>query len=174
MITEYVWKKGIFTDPLLQLRTWRKVAWSGACRRRLSHWSTPSLRWRRREGRIGGDVGSYVKYAIAAVYDDWREEKKNSSRLLQAFRRPSQYMYKFSWRIRVFSIFRSTDKWNVYDFTSVGTEIGCGENSIMRVHTVDLGLVTIKLEIHAYIGHTYLFFENKCLITGSKCFYKRF
>ncbi len=34
--------------------------------------------------RIGGDVVSYVKYAIAAVYDD---EEKNSSRLLQAFRR---------------------------------------------------------------------------------------
>ena len=41
-----------------------------------SHWSTPSLHRRRRKGRIGGDVGSYVKYAIAAVYDDWREEKK--------------------------------------------------------------------------------------------------
>ncbi len=35
----------------------------------------------------------------------------------------------------------------MYDFTSVGTEIGCGENSIMRVHTVNLGLVTIELEI---------------------------
>ncbi len=40
--------------------------------------------------RIGGDVVSYVKYAIAAVYDD--EENKKSSRLLQAFRRPSQYI----------------------------------------------------------------------------------
>ena len=80
MIIEYVWKKGIFTDPLLQLRMWRKVVWSGACRRRLSHWSTPSLHRRRRKGRIGGDVGSYVKYAIAAVYDDWREERKKIRR----------------------------------------------------------------------------------------------
>jgi hypothetical protein len=94
MIIEYVWKKGIFTDPLLQLRTWRRVVRSGERRRRLSHWSTRSLHWRRREARIGGDVGSYVKYANAAVYDDWREEKKkNSSRLLQAFRRPSHDMH---------------------------------------------------------------------------------
>ncbi len=38
------------------------------------HWSTPSLHRRRGKGLIGGDVDSYVKYAIAAVYDD--EEKK--------------------------------------------------------------------------------------------------
>jgi len=50
MIIEYVWKKGIFTDPLLQLRVWRKVVWAGACRRRLFHWSTPSLHRRRRKG----------------------------------------------------------------------------------------------------------------------------
>ena len=53
------------------------VRWCGparACWRRLFHWSTPSLHRRRGNGRIGGDVVSYVKYAIAAVYDD--EEKK--------------------------------------------------------------------------------------------------
>jgi hypothetical protein len=86
-------KKRNFYRPPLQLRTWRKVVRSGAPRRRLSHWSTRSLHWRRREARIGGDVGSCVKYANAAAYDDWREEKKKiSSRLLQAFRRPSQYI----------------------------------------------------------------------------------
>ncbi len=77
MIIEYVWKKRIFTDPLLPLRMWRRVVRSGEPRRRLSHWSTRSLHWRRREARIGGDVGSHVKYAYAAAYDDWREEKKN-------------------------------------------------------------------------------------------------
>ncbi len=40
-------------------------------------------------GRIGGDVVSYVEYAIVAVYED---AEKNSSYLLQAFRRPSQYV----------------------------------------------------------------------------------
>jgi hypothetical protein len=44
------------------------------CWRRLFHWSTPSLHRRRGKGQIGGDVVSYVEYAIAAVYDD--EEKK--------------------------------------------------------------------------------------------------
>ena len=68
-------KKGIFTDPLLM----RRVATRGGvsrltCWRRIFHWSIPSLHRRRGEGRIGGDVVSYVEYAIAAVYDD--EEKK--------------------------------------------------------------------------------------------------
>jgi hypothetical protein len=64
------------------------VAWAGACRRRLFHWSTPSLHRRRRKGRIGGDVDSYVKYAIAAVYDD--EEKKFVA-LATGLRRPSHW-----------------------------------------------------------------------------------
>jgi hypothetical protein len=55
--------------------------WDGTCRR------TPLHQKKGKGARTGGDVVSYVKYAIAAVYDD--EEKKNSSRLLQAFRRPS-------------------------------------------------------------------------------------
>jgi hypothetical protein len=39
------------------------------------------------EGRIGGDVVSYVEYTIGALYEG--AEKKNSSYLLQAFGHPS-------------------------------------------------------------------------------------
>jgi hypothetical protein len=42
--------------------------WAGTCRR------TPLYLKKGKGARIGGDVVSYVKYAIAAVYDD--EEKK--------------------------------------------------------------------------------------------------
>jgi hypothetical protein len=39
------------------------------------------------EGRMGGDVVSYVEYTIGALYED---AEKNSSYLLQAFGHPSQ------------------------------------------------------------------------------------
>ena len=67
-------KKGILQTPFCSSE--RYVRWCEPARAGggSSHWSTPSLHRRRREARIGGDVGSYVKYAIAGVYDD--EEKK--------------------------------------------------------------------------------------------------
>jgi hypothetical protein len=76
--------------PLLM----RRVATRGGvnrlmCWRRIFHWSIPSLHRRRGKGRIGGDVVSYVEYAIVALYGD--AEKKNLSCLLQAFRRPSHW-----------------------------------------------------------------------------------
>jgi hypothetical protein len=44
------------------------VVWDGTCRR------TPLHQREGKGARTGGDVVSYVKYEIAAVYDD--EEKK--------------------------------------------------------------------------------------------------
>ncbi len=71
-------KKGIFTDPLLLQRLWRKEVWAGTCRRTPLHL---------KEGK----------------------GQNNLSRLLQAFRRPSQYWYFWA-KIKVDS-FRLKKKW---------------------------------------------------------------
>jgi hypothetical protein len=61
-------KIGIFADPLLLRRVWRKEVWAGTCRRTPLHLGTGE------GGRIGGDVVSYVEYTIAAVYDDAKKK----------------------------------------------------------------------------------------------------